>query len=139
MYHLAIGGYLPEHHQPSWQDLPASTGVPAVVSAASKPKAPSHLAEPTKRWWRAVVAYYALEPHHIRLLTLAGDAWDRANQARALLAAEGITYTDDRSGTPRAHPAIAIERDSSIRIARLIRELDLDGEPGPDPRPPRRT
>ena len=104
---------------------------------ASGPKPPAHLAAATKRWWRSVVAEYQLEEHHIRLLTLACEAWDRAQAARALVAAEGLVVLD-RFGQPKAHPAVAIERDARIGFARLVREIDLDGEPAPDPRPTRR-
>jgi len=99
--------------------------------------APDHLDPATAAWWDSVVSDYDLEPHHVRLLTLAAEAWDRANQARVAIAADGIVVAD-RYGTPKAHPAVAIERDARIAFARLIRELDLDGEPLPDARPPRR-
>lgn len=105
--------------------------------AASSPRAPSHLTAPTKAWWRQVAAEYDLEAHHLRLLTLACEAWDRAAQAREILAESGPVI-DDRFGQPKAHPAVAIERDARIAFARLVRELDLDGEPLPDPRMPRR-
>jgi hypothetical protein len=49
---------------------------------------------------------------------------------------EGIVVSG-RFG-PRPHPAVGIEKDSRIAFARLMRELDLDGEPLPDPRLPRR-
>lgn len=101
-------------------------------------RAPGHLRPPTRAWWRSVVDDYDLEPHHERILTLAADAWDRATEARETIAAEGA-YVDDRFGQRKAHPAVAVERDSRIGFARLIRELDLDGEPLPDPRPPRRA
>jgi phage terminase small subunit len=100
-------------------------------------RAPSHLEPATRSWWSSVVDGYVLEPHHVRLLTLAAEAWDRGQAARARVDADGITV-NDRYGVPKAHPAIAIERDCRITFARLIRELDLDGEPLPDPRPPRR-
>lgn len=99
---------------------------------------PQHLAKPTRAWWSLVVRDYGLEEHHVRLLTAACEAWDRAQEARELLAAEGIV-TRDRFGQPKPHPAVAIERDSRIGFARLLRELDLDGEPTPDPRLPRRA
>lgn len=100
------------------------------------PNAPRYLSNAAKTWWRAVVGTYELEPHHMRLLTEAAVAWDRIQQARELIQAEGLTI-NGRFG-PRAHPAVAIERDSRIAFARLMRELDLEGAPLPDPRMPRR-
>lgn len=102
----------------------------------AKPRAPKHLRAVTARWWRAVVEEYELEPHHVRLLTLAAEAWDRCEQAREALAAHGTTYTD-RFDQPRARPEVAIERDSRIAFARLLRELALDvDEPAEAMRPP---
>ena len=99
-------------------------------------KAPKHLERATKAWWRALVDEYELEAHHVRLLTLAAQAWDRAEQARVILAKEGLTYKD-RFEQPRARPEVAIERDGRIAFARLLRELALDVEPPRDgPRPP---
>jgi hypothetical protein len=40
------------------------------------PPAPDHLQPGTKRWFSSVVAEYLLEPHHLRLLQLAAEAWD---------------------------------------------------------------
>lgn len=91
-------------------------------------QAPQHLKKKTRQWWRQVVQDYYLEPHHIRLLTLAGEAWDRCEEAREILAMEGLTY-EDRFGQPRSRPEVAIERDSRLAFARLLRELDLDVEP----------
>lgn len=90
-------------------------------------KAPRHLKAKTKEWFNAVLADYVLEPHHVRLLTLAAQAWDRAEQAREVLAKTGLTF-DDRFGQPHARPEVAIERDSRIAFARLVRELGLDYE-----------
>lgn len=82
------------------------------------------------------MADYTLERPHLVLLQAALEAWDRCQQARALIDAEGIVVAG-RSG-PKAHPAVAIERDSRLATVRALRELDLEGEPLPDPRPPRR-
>jgi phage terminase small subunit len=102
-----------------------------------KSTAPRHLAVATRRWFDQVLVDYDLEPHHVRLLTLAAEAWDAGQRAREQLAAEGSTYVD-RYGAPHPHPAAAIERDSRVSFARMIRELDLDAAPPADPRPPRR-
>ncbi|MGX7952431.1 P27 family phage terminase small subunit [Tsuneonella sp. HG249] len=101
---------------------------------------PAHLSTSAAAWWCEVLRDYSLEPHHIRLLQSACEAWDRKAQAQAELAAHGaLTFTDAR-GTIRAHPAVAMERDARTAFARLVRELDLDtGAPGAasaTPRPP---
>lgn len=101
------------------------------------PRPPRHLKAATRRWFAAIVDEYDLEDHHVKLLVLAAEAWDRAEQARQILATEGVTYSD-RFGAPRVHPAVTIERDSRLAFARLIREIDLEGEPRSEPRPPRR-
>lgn len=100
------------------------------------PTPPAHLSDDAKSWWRSVVSDYALEAHHVRLLRLAAEAWDRAQQAREILAAEGVTFRNDR-GNVVVHPAVGIERDARTAFARLVRELDLDTEaPATDRRPP---
>jgi hypothetical protein len=93
---------------------------------------PKHLRPPTRSWFKHVSANYELEQHHFRLLQLAGEAWDRAEEAREALAQHGLTFVD-RFGSPRARPEVAIERDCRIAFARLIRELDLDVEPPTSP------
>ena len=103
----------------------------------TSPKPPAHLEPTTKKWWRSVVDDFDLEPHHLRLLQLAAEAWDSAQSARAVIQTEGMTYTD-RFGCPKPRPEVAIERDSRIGFARLLRELALDGVDGPEaPRVPR--
>lgn len=95
---------------------------------AKTPKAPAHLAEQTRSWWRSVVKDYQLEPHHLRLLQAACEAWDRLQEARELLLRDGLVV-EGREGGVRPHPAVAIERDSRVGFSRLVRELDLDTEP----------
>jgi len=98
-------------------------------------KAPEHLQPETQKWWLSVVKEWTLDEHHVRLLTLAAEAWDRGQQAREVLQTAGLTYTD-RFGQPASRPEVAIERDSRVSFARLVRELDLDSEARPGPRPP---
>jgi phage terminase small subunit len=81
----------------------------------------------TAAWWRSVVRDFELEEHHERLLTLAGEAWDRAEEARKVTEREGSYYVN-RFSEPRSHPAVTVERDARAQFARILRELDL-----PDP------
>jgi P27 family predicted phage terminase small subunit len=92
-----------------------------------KPRAPAHLAAETRAWFASVQRDYVLEEHHIRLLTLAAEAFDRCNQARDIVARDGLTLSTGDGGQ-KAHPAIGIERDSRLAFARILRELDLDTE-----------
>src|SRR5262249_55561315 len=94
----------------------------------SPPPPPAHLSASAEEWRRPTVETYVLHEHHLGILGLACEAWDRAQEAREILAQEGLTVAG-REGGIRPHPAVAIERDSRLAVARLVRELDLDTEP----------
>lgn len=116
---------------------PASTSRAPTPPPLKQDSAPSHLRPETASWWQTVVAEFELEPHHLHLLRLACEAWDRGQEAREALAQHGSVFVD-RFGQPRARPEIAIERDSRISFARMLRELALDVDsPTEDGRPPR--
>src|SRR5262245_19627527 len=63
-----------------------------------------------------------------RLLTMACEAWDRACEAREILARDGIVI-GGRQAAVRPHPAVAIERDARIAFSKLVAQLSLDGDP----------
>ena len=98
-----------------------------MTSPKTTNEAPKHLQKETREWWAVVDKDYALEDHHRRLLTLAGESWDRCQQAREALTKLGLTY-NDRFNQPRSRPEVAIERDCRLAFARLLRELNLDIE-----------
>jgi phage terminase small subunit len=98
-------------------------------------EAPNHLSESAAAWFIQVTDEFDLEDHHLRLLTLACEAWDRGVMAREALKQHGMTYLD-RFGAPHARPEIAIERDCRIAFARLVRELALDVSEPAEIRPP---
>ena len=107
----------------------ATKGVgPKRIAKDAGPQAPAHLEPATREWWLSVVTTWELDEHHVRLLTLAAEAFDRGVQARQILGRKGLTFKD-RFGQPKPRPEVAIERDSRVSFARLLRELDLDVEP----------
>jgi P27 family predicted phage terminase small subunit len=97
-------------------------------------KAPRYLSKDAKSWWNSVNDEYALDQHHYKLLEMACSTWDRCTSARKVIDQFGATYVD-RYGQPKSRPEVAIERDSRIAFARLVRELDLDFQ-GSSDRPP---
>ncbi len=101
------------------------------------PKPPNTLDGPGRALWRSVVAEYDLQPHQLKILEHAAMATDRAHTAAKAVRSEGVT-TLDRFGAVKAHPAVGIERDARLAVARLLRELALDPEDEPvGARPPR--
>ena len=76
----------------------------------------------------AILADFALEPHELAILRLAAHAADRAAEARACIATEGLTVSG-RFGV-KAHPALAIARDAEAQMLRCLRALNLQaGDP----------
>lgn len=105
-----------------------SESVPASLRRTF-PDPPDHLSDDAAGWWRQAVRDYAFEAHHLRLLQAACECWDRAQAARREVASTGLTYSD-AAGAIKANPAVSIERDARTLFARLVRELNLDQEPG---------
>ena len=100
------------------------------------PKPPAHLSPESQAWFAAVVTGYDLEPHHVRLLTLAAEAWDESRVAREAIEQHGQVFVD-RYKQPRERPEVGIARQARVQFARLVRELGLDVEPPAESRPPR--
>jgi hypothetical protein len=98
---------------------------------------PRGLGADGRRLWKAVVDEYDLLGHQFELLRLAAQALDRASQARTVLDRDGLTVSTTTG--VKSHPAAAIERDSRLAVARLLRELALEvDDPVSMPaRPPR--
>ena len=96
----------------------------------STPQPPSHLSSDSREWWLEVCESHALEPHHLRLLQLLTEAWDRCVQARRAVKRDGAFYVD-RFGAPKAHPALDVERKARNDFRLLLRELGLDDAPDP--------
>jgi P27 family predicted phage terminase small subunit len=101
---------------------------------------PEGLSDEAKAWFRKIVLEYQVEDEAgILLLRGAMEAFDRVQEARAILKANGLTVTD-KYGQHRPHPAVGIERDAAKNLLAYLRALNLDVQPlraGPG-RPPRR-
>jgi phage terminase small subunit len=105
----------------------ANFAIAFAAMGIEAPPPPAHLSPSARYWWQTTVDRYVLEEHHVRLLQLCCEAWDRSQKARAQIDAEGLTVAGREGVKP--HPCIAIERDARLAVARLVRELDLDVGP----------
>jgi phage terminase small subunit len=89
---------------------------------------PDYLKPATRDWMNYVLSEYSLDQHHFRLLTLAAEAWETGQAARAEIAKHGAVYLD-RFNAPRKRPEVSIQAEARIAFAKIIRELDLDVDP----------
>ena len=99
------------------------------------PKAPAHLRDVSKAFWRTVTKAWELEPHHVRLLQIACESWDRALEAREAVTASGPYFTD-RNNNIKPHPGIAVEQQARKQFIAALREIGLDVKAADSPRAP---
>ncbi len=84
-------------------------------------RVPSSLSRPAADLWRSLVDAYGLDdPAGELLLETALRLWDRAEQAAAAIAAEGLTV----GGKP--HPMLRIERDARNGFLVAMKQLNFD-------------
>ena len=112
-------------------------GSPAGIGEFETPPSPDTLGPDGTALWEQISEGFELDVHHLVLLEAACSAFDTLRGAERLLLEAGSPVMQDRFGQDKAHPMVAVARDSRISLARLLRELDLDGQPLPAPRMPR--
>ena len=96
-------------------------------------KTPSHLGPNGRSFWTAVQSEYEIEDAQgLALLRVAAEALDRLEQARQILAKDGLTQLD-RFGVPKQHPMLTTEKDARAGFLAATRALGL--EPHEDEKP----
>jgi len=93
------------------------------------PKPPSNLSKPGKKLWKSLQAEYdIIDVAGLNYLTTGCRHFDRMEQARIAIAAEGPVIVD-RFDQKKPHPSVLIERDSSASMLKCFRALNFDIEP----------
>src|SRR5262245_33817897 len=97
--------------------------------------APAHLSERSKALWAEIVALGKVRSvGRPILLQMALECLDRADEARQILAKEGLTQTTKRTGAIHVHPLARVERESRQIFAKLWSQLGLKWDPFVDGR-----
>lgn len=87
-------------------------------------KPPSSLSKRSAGLWQSITSDFQLETTELELLRLALEAIDRCEEARSVIASDGLT-SRGRYGQVLPHPMIGVERDSRLAAARLFKQLAL--------------
>lgn len=75
------------------------------------------------------------ESHDFTRLDLLAHTFDQILECQNTIEKEGI-FIKDRFMQPRENPALKSQRDLKVVFCRIIRELNLDLQPGKEPRVP---
>jgi P27 family predicted phage terminase small subunit len=120
--------------------LPFPGAPPPRTGPASHrtPRAPEHLGAAGRELWSGILRGYELDESHQRaILASACEAADRQVEAREAIERDGAYIDGGRYGM-KAHPGLAVERDSRLAMVRCLRELGLDLAKDSAARPPSR-
>jgi phage terminase small subunit len=96
------------------------------------PPPPDGLSAAAAALWRDTLGRFAFHATELALVTSALRSLDRAERAREVVEAEGLTVTTDSTGATRAHPAIRVEAESRREFRLTWRTLGLVDAKGPD-------
>ena len=89
----------------------------------------AHLSEESKRIWKEITGEYEIiDAAGLRILRVSLEAFDRAQRARVIIDADGLTVTD-KAGQIKSHPLLPVERDSRAAFLAGLKALNLDLEP----------
>jgi P27 family predicted phage terminase small subunit len=103
--------------------------MPAKLVRIPIDSTPSHLSPEGQRWFKSIAAEYSInDPGGLLLLQSACEAHDRMQEARRVIAKDGLMSTGSKRQA-RAHPLIAVERDARAAMLASLKALNLDLEP----------
>lgn len=89
---------------------------------------PRHLTAEGRQLWTKLRGDFAIDDSAgLALLQAAAEAHERGQQARRLIAEQGLTV-QDRFGQAKPHPATNIERDARAQLLAALRALRLQPE-----------
>ena len=104
--------------------------VPDKATKARKRPSETGMSPRAQAWFTAMAEEYGIvDRGGTALLTIAAQAYDRAAAAREVVATEGLTIIDPRSGKLSPHPCTLIERDAMRTQLQAMKNLNLDVEP----------
>jgi len=84
------------------------------------------LSREAKRIWRQINSEIELPGDALLTLRVGLEAFDRYQQARTVLEAQGIVIKNEKTGVVRKHPACQVEKDSMAQFLSAMRLLGLD-------------
>ena len=87
---------------------------------------PDGLSEKSARLWRAIVPDRARSAGRVALVEQALRALDRADEAAALVASEGLITETKTTGAIHMNPVLRVERESRQLFARIFGMLHLE-------------
>src|SRR5262245_54860243 len=96
---------------------------------APPPPAPAHLSERSAALWNRLVAKEVQSAQKRTLLLSALEVLDRIDQARGIIAREGMTTTTKRSGAVHVHPLVKVEMESRRLFSKMWGQLCLAFDP----------
>lgn len=90
---------------------------------------PKHLSKEAGTIFKNLCEEYGIDDEAgLRILKTALESYDRAAACRETIDRDGLTVVD-KAGQTKAHPLLAIERDSRAAFLSGLKHLNLDLEP----------
>jgi phage terminase small subunit len=89
------------------------------------PAPPEHLSERSRDLWRQLGPTEARSLQRRTFFQVGLEALDRADEARRLVAVEGMTTTTESTGAMHVNPLVKIERDSRAQFVHIWDLLGL--------------
>jgi phage terminase small subunit len=99
-------------------------------SSKPLPEPPAHLSQAAADLWRELVAKVVANPAKRAMFLSALESLDRAEQARRVVAAEGLIQNGVKM--QHAHPMLRVEAENRKTFARAWRDLGLIQRPAPN-------